>query len=117
MKTFDPTKMYHMSNTQGEYKFVGYYFETTKPGSYNNVVIGEDSYPHAYMSEHTTNTTFDRNYTRPMCEVLRRKHSIAYKDRAGKWVISAGKYESVEAFYACGNSGVEPGAYLLIDKE
>lgn len=116
MKTFDPNKIYHMSNSDTEYKFAGYYFKSTR-SSYNNVVIGEDDYPLAYMSEHQTNTTFDRNYTRQMQELVKGKYNVAYKNHAGKWVISGWKYESVKDFYAAGNHGVEPGAYLLIDKE
>lgn len=117
MKPFDPSKIYRMKDAQGDYQFVGYYFRTTEPDNYNDVVIDADNKPIAFVNQHHSNTTFDKGYIRPMHEVVAKKYHVAYVsvgDSAGQWVISDNTYATIESFYSV-NSRVQKSAYLLVD--
>lgn len=116
MKTFDPNEIYRMAGSLCDYKFVGYYFESNRPSSYNHIVIGDDDQPCAFMNASHINATFDRNYTHPMLIVVPpKKYKVAYQSPHG-WMISENSYATLEDFYETIKPSNSP-AHLLVEKE
>lgn len=81
------------------YKLKGYFFEPVgDPEKYTSVVVSDDGYPLAFVSNDYVNTTFYKTFE-AMKEIVKPKFYVAFKTSDDdRWRVTIEKYASAEEF-------------------